>query len=154
MAEDSYYWSEAGLRSVLWVLKFKSAWVRWRRKRRRRRSGQFTLCTWCLRVWMNLEFDFDSVASVQKCRAQGGMWWLFHQTVSESIARRRDWMTRVFSKRKLALPQSVFTRGGTFTQTGSSFISCQQIRPRLRSFRTGAKRSPERHRTGFWKWEK
>lgn len=37
MTEDSYYWSEAGLRSVLKVLLFETARAKGRKNRRRRR---------------------------------------------------------------------------------------------------------------------
>lgn len=66
-------------------------------------------------------------------------------------------MTRVFSKRKRVLPQCVFARGWTDARTGSSFNFMSANPGSVEEFKkkkTGAKWSPERHRAGFWKWEK
>lgn len=52
MTEDSYYWREAGLRSVLKVFLFKRARARGRRKRRRRRRrGKHIQQIQCFKVY-------------------------------------------------------------------------------------------------------
>lgn len=65
-----------------------------------------------------------------------GTWW-YAILSKKSNARRRDWMTRMFNKRKRVLPLSIFRGEGQMLKPAAHLFPNQQIWALLKQVPTG-----------------